>query len=86
MPTKFKPDSFEHSGSWGARTSVLKRSYIKATSKKELFDYINDPSSKPKIKQKCINELVRRGIKLQWIEIDSGKSMEDIVGKLWINY
>ena len=38
--------------------------YIKSTPKKELFDYLNSTNGKPKIKQKCRNELVRRGIKI----------------------
>ena len=46
---------------------------MKAQSKETLFKYINNPSGKPKIKQKCINELVRRGIKIKW---NSEKSNE----------
>ncbi len=69
MPTKFKPDSFEYIGVRGNRQQILKKSYIKNTSKKELIDYINSSSSKPKIRQKCINELTRRGIKLVWEEV-----------------
>lgn len=66
MPTKFKPDSFDYIGVRGSRKQVLRKSYIKNTSKKELIDYINDSNGKPKIKQKCIKELSRRGIKLVW--------------------
>ena len=66
MPTKFKPDSFDYIGVRGNRKQVLKKSYIKNTSKKELIDYINSSNAKPKIKQKCIKELSRRGIKLVW--------------------
>ena len=46
-------------------TSIVKN-YIKGTPKQELIDYLNSDSAKPKIKQKCLNELTRRGIKLQW--------------------
>jgi len=73
MPTKFKPDSFEYIGTRGNRTQVLVKNYIKATPKQELFDYINNPSSKPKIKQKCVNELIRRGIKIKWTSKESNK-------------
>ena len=66
MPTKFKPDSFEYVGTRGNRTAVKVKNYIKATSKQELFDYINNPNSKPKIKQKCVNELIRRGVRISW--------------------
>ena len=38
--------------------------YIKNKSKEELFDYINSDSGKPKVKQKCRNELNRRGIQI----------------------
>ena len=34
--------------------------YAKCTSTKELKDMIDNPSTKPKIKQKCRNELIRR--------------------------
>ncbi len=73
MPTKFKPDSFEYKGTRGNRTQVLVKNYIKSTPKQELFDYINNPSGKPKIKQKCVNELTRRGIKISWTSEDSNE-------------
>jgi len=76
MPTKFKPDSFEYKGTRGKRQAVKVKNYIKATPKKELFDYINSSSGKPKIKQKCVNELTRRGIKVVW------SNPEDLVGGL----
>jgi hypothetical protein len=66
MPTKFKPDSFEYKGMRGNRQQTIVKHYIKAVPKEELLDYINSPSSKPKVKQKCVNELTRRGIKLVW--------------------
>jgi hypothetical protein len=73
MPTKFKPDSFEYRGARGNRTAVKVKNFIKATPKQELFDYINNPNGKPKIKQKCMNELVRRGIKIQWTSEESNE-------------
>lgn len=73
MPTKFKADSFEYVGTRGNRTAVKVKNYIKSTPKQELFDYINNPNSKPKIKQKCVNELVRRGIKIQWTSTESNE-------------
>ena len=33
---------------------------------KELIDYINSSNAKPKVVQKCRNELTRRGVKLVW--------------------
>ena len=73
MPTKFKPDSFEYVGTRGNRTAVKVKHFIKNTPKQELFDYINNPNGKPKVKQKCVNELVRRGIKIQWTSAESNE-------------
>ena len=64
MPTKFKKDGLEYRGSRAQRVAVKKKSFISQTPKQELIDYINSPSGKPKIKQKCRNELTRRGVKL----------------------
>lgn len=44
---------------------------MKGTPKKELIDYINNSSGRPRIKQKCRNELVRRGIKIAWVTKES---------------
>ena len=45
--------------------------YIKNKTNKDLFEYINNDSGKPKIKQKCRNELVRRGIKIVMVPKES---------------
>ena len=65
MPTKFKPDSFEYIGLRGSRKQIKVKNFMSATSKKELIEYINSAYGKPKIKQKCKNELTRRGVKLR---------------------
>ena len=62
MPTKFKPSQTTMVKGQGR---VTQNFYIKNTSKDELFDYINN-GQKPKIKQKCMNELARRGIDIVW--------------------
>ena len=64
MPTKFKKDGLEYRGSRAQRVAVKKKYFISQTPKQELIDYINSPSGNPKIKQKCRNELTRRGVKL----------------------
>ena len=64
MPTKFKKDGLEYTGSRAQRVAVKKKYFISQTPKQELIDYINSPSGKPKIKQKCRYELTRRGVKL----------------------
>tara|TARA_B100000287_G_C20283699_1_gene643048 strand:- start:112 stop:330 length:219 start_codon:yes stop_codon:yes gene_type:complete len=66
MPTKFKKDGIEYRGSRAQRVAVKKKYFISQTPKQELIDYINSPSGKPKIKQKCRNELTRRGVRLVW--------------------
>mgnify|MGYP001588694768 FL=1 len=67
MPTKFKPSQSVFKR--GDNKPTITHYYIKQTSKEELIKYIND-GQKPKIKQKCLNELTRRGIKIQWKELN----------------
>ena len=62
MPTKFKPSQTVRLR--GEAKATTKNFFIKGTSEEELFEYINSSNGKPKIKQKCRNELVRRGIKI----------------------
>ena len=81
MPIKFKPDSFEYEGRFGSRTQTRIKNYIKGTPKEELFEYINSPSSKPKIVQKCMNELIRRDIKISRTYLEQ-PNMSSIVGSL----
>jgi len=63
MPIKFKPT--QKTLVRGSKSVKTEHFYIKNTPKEELIDYINN-GQKPKIKQKCRNELTRRGIKLVW--------------------
>lgn len=65
MPIKFKPT--QKTLVRGTKNVVTQHFYIKNTPKEELIDYINN-GQKPKIKQKCRNELARRGIKLVWVD------------------
>jgi hypothetical protein len=62
MPVKFKPSQTTFVKGQG---KVTQNYFIKNTSKQELIDYINK-GQKPKIKQKCMNELTRRGIEIVW--------------------
>jgi uncharacterized sporulation protein YeaH/YhbH (DUF444 family) len=64
MPTKFKKSAKEYSRATGKTTTT--HYYIKTISKKELFEALNNHNTKPKVKQKIKNELVRRGIKIVW--------------------
>lgn len=68
MPVKFKPSQTTFVKGKGR---VTQHNFIKTQSQKELFDYINGSNSKPKIAQKCRNELVRRGIKIVMVPKES---------------
>ena len=81
MPTKFRPDSFEYAGRFGSRKATRIKNYIKSIPKHELFEYINSPSSKPKVIQKCTNELIRRGIKISYTYLEQ-PNISSIIGKL----
>ena len=68
MPTKLR----ETSKKWikdpttGRTTNKWEadHSYIKTIAQKELFEELNKPHTRPKIKQKIRNELARRGVKI----------------------
>ena len=62
MPVKFKPSQTTFVKGQG---KVTQNYFIKNTSKQELIDYVNK-GQKAKIKQKCMNELTRRGIDIVW--------------------
>ena len=64
MPVKFKEDSITVDRATGKKS--IHRYYIKNVSKEELFETINKPNTRPKLKQKCINELKRRGVVIDW--------------------
>jgi len=67
MPVKFKPSQTTLVKGQG---KVTQNFYIKNTPKQELIDYLNK-GQKPKIKQKCLNELTRRGIEIIWVKPES---------------
>jgi len=67
MPIKFKPS---HKTFVKGQGTKIEHFYIKNTPTAELFEYLNNNNGKPKIKQKCRNELVRRGIKIVYETIE----------------
>ena len=69
MPTKFKPSQQIRDRQTGKITT--QHFWMKGMHKDELFEYVNSSNGKPKIKQKCRNELDRRGIKLEWVTKES---------------
>jgi len=66
MPTKLQPSQMVKDRNTGKLKTT--HFYIKQTPKCELFKYINNKSGKPKIKQKCMNELARRKIDIVWVD------------------
>ncbi|MDA7807192.1 hypothetical protein N8955_00480 [bacterium] len=68
MPVKFQKSA--KTVKRGSKIVTVEHHYIKNQSKEDLIKYINE-GQKPKIKQKCRNELDRRGIKLEWVTKES---------------
>jgi len=68
MPVKFQKSA--KTVKRGPKIVTVEHHYIKNQSKEDLIKYINE-GQKPKIKQKCRNELDRRGIKLEWVTKES---------------
>ena len=74
MPIKFKPsERVYRKDARGRRMSTdsqkckqYKHFYIKDVPLAELMEVINSDRKTPKLKQKCRNEVVRRGYKLVW--------------------
>jgi len=59
MPIKLSPSHKQVDRNTKKVTVV--RDYIKCKSKSDLIEKFNDTSTKPKVRQKIKNELVRRG-------------------------
>jgi hypothetical protein len=68
MPIKFKSD--EKIYNRATKKSTVYKYFIKQTPLEELIKYINNDNGKPKIKQKCRNEVVRRGYKIVKVAIN----------------
>jgi hypothetical protein len=72
MPAKFKPSEQIFNRIRGQKMSTAspvkkyKHYYLKQTPKAELFAEINSTRTKPKNRQKFLNELVRRGVKIDF--------------------
>jgi len=66
MPVKFKKDQAVRDRQTGK--VVTQRFYMRGVPKDELFETINNKNTKPKLRQKCINELTRRGVKIEWVK------------------
>ena len=73
MPAKFKPSERvvnkvrgQRMNTASSKNKKYQNYWLKNTAKQELFDAINSSRTKPKHRQKFVNELVRRGIKIEW--------------------
>ena len=70
MPPKFKKSGrrWIKDPATGRTTQkhVAEHYYLKCQSKETLFEAINNHNTKPKKRQQYMNELVRRGVKIQW--------------------
>ena len=64
MPAKFKPT--EQLYNRQTKKTTVVHHYLKQTTKEDLLKEINSEYVKPKAKQKCLNELVRRGFTITW--------------------
>ncbi len=95
MPAKFKPSERVYKRNQrGVRMSTdneikrYKHYYIKQTPLAELMETINSDRSKPKQKQKCRNEVVKRGYNLVYKMPDGTtiprtfKALKEYVGVL----
>ena len=63
-PIKFKPTEKNYDRRTGKYSTTYY--YMKATSKKDLFDYLNSSNTTPKKTHKVLKELQRRRIKVAW--------------------
>ena len=79
MPAKFKQSERVYDrNARGVRMNThnpvkkMKHHYLKCQSKETLFAEINKHNVKPKQRQKCLNELARRGVVVVWREKDAG--------------
>jgi hypothetical protein len=69
MPAKYRPSertNFRKNRAANIAVKKYKHFYLKCATKQALFDEINRYGVKPKIKQKCVNELIRRGVNIAW--------------------
>jgi hypothetical protein len=64
MPAKFKPT--EKTLDRRTKQYTTTHFYLKQTPVEELLKAVNGEYTKPKQKQKCLNEITRRGLKVIW--------------------
>ena len=62
MPTKYKESAVKVDRT--TKKVSVEHFYVKQLSQKDAFELLNADNTKPKVKRKIRNELVRRGIKI----------------------
>lgn len=65
MPIKFKQSVKARDRTTGKMS--IQHYYMKCMSQPELFKELNNQKTKPKLKQKIRNEIVRRGVSIEWV-------------------
>ena len=68
MAAKFKASAKKYIRGVPASKLPMEHFYLHTMKKEELFEAINSNRTKPKVRVKCINELQRRGIKIEWVK------------------
>ena len=64
MPAKFKPT--ERTLDRRTKQYTTTHFYLKQTPVVQLLSAVNGEYTKPKQRQKCLNEIARRGLQLVW--------------------
>ena len=65
MPIKLKPSVKRVDRA--SKKVTIEHTYARSQTQDELFEMLNNSNTKPKVKQKIRNELVRRGVKIVWV-------------------
>tara|TARA_Y100001972_G_scaffold68283_1_gene83266 strand:+ start:682 stop:894 length:213 start_codon:yes stop_codon:yes gene_type:complete len=65
MPVKLKPSVVKIDRQTKKKT--IEHTYAKTQTKDELLKMLNNEYTRPKVKQKIRNELVRRGLKIVYV-------------------
>jgi len=68
MPAKFKASAKKYIRGVPASKLPYEHFYLHTMKKEELFEAINNTRTKPKVRQKCLNELARRKVKVVWVD------------------
>lgn len=67
MPAKFKASARKYIRGVPASKLPYEHFYLHTMKKEELFEAINNTRTKPKVRQKCLNELARRKVQVVWV-------------------